>query len=315
VAGVAALAAPPAPRAQRVPRIGWLTNSVVHSANVEAFRSGMRVLGYAELRLEIRAADGRVERLPELAADLIARNVDIIVTDGGPAATAAGRATTTIPIVIGAATSEFLMRERLVGSLARPGRNITGFTISTGPELYGKRIELLREAVGRLLLVVVVWNPRNEGARSSLRAIEGATSAVGAQFQPLEAADVHQLERGLGELPRKDGAAMLTVADAFLWSQRALIVSLATKRRLPGMYPEPEFALAGGLMAYGTNVPDNFRRAAGHVDKILRGASPGDIPVEQPTRFQLVVNLTTARALGLSLPPSLLARADHVVGQ
>ena len=299
--------------AQQIPRIGWLTNSVVHTANVEAFREGMRALGYPEVRLEFRAAAGRVDRLSALTTELVALKVDMIITDGGPAAIAAKQATATIPIVIGAATTEFIMQQGLVRSLARPGGNITGFTISTGTELYGKRIQLLREAIPRLSRIVVVWNPRNEAAQTSLQAVEAAANAIGVQSQPIAAPDIEQLERGLGDATRNPAAAMLTVADAFLWSQRARIVSLATRHRLPGMYPEREFAVEGGLMAYGSSVPDNFRRAAGHVDKILRGAKPADIPVEQPTQFDLVINLKTAKALGLTIPPSLLARADQVI--
>jgi putative tryptophan/tyrosine transport system substrate-binding protein len=299
--------------AQQIPRIGWLTNSVVHTANVEAFREGMRALGYPEVRLEFRAAAGRVDRLSALTAELVALKVDMIITDGGPAAIAAKQATATIPIVIGAATTEFIMQQGLVRSLARPGGNITGFTISTGTELYGKRIQLLREAIPRLSRIFVVWNPRNEAAQMSLQAVEAAANAIGVQSQPIAAPDIEQLERGLGDASRNPAAAVLTVADAFLWSQRARIVSLATRHRLPGMYPEREFAVEGGLMAYGSSVPDNFRRAAGHVDKILKGAKPADIPVEQPTQFDLVINLKAAKALGLTIPPSLLARADQVI--
>ena len=310
--GAAALVVPRPVGAQRVPRIGWLTNSVVHTPNVEAFREGMRALGYPELHLEIRAAAGRIEGLSALAAELLASNVQVIVTDGGPAAAAAKQATTTIPIVIGAATSEFIVRQGLVGSLARPGGNITGFTISTGTDLYGKRVALLREAVPRLGRVVVVWNPGNDAGRSSLDAVERAASAINVQSRPLAAADMGQLERGLDGAAR--GAdALLTVADAFLWSHRARIVALAARHRLPGMFPEREFAVAGGLMAYGTNVPENFRRAAGHVDKILKGARPADLPVEQPTKFDLLINLRTARTLGLTLPPSLLLQADQLI--
>jgi putative ABC transport system substrate-binding protein len=312
-----ALAAPLAVGAQagKIPKIGWLTSSFVHVPNVEAFREGMRALGYPEVRLEVRAAAGRVDRLSALAAELLSLNVDIIVTDGGPAATAAKQATATTPIVIGAATTEFLMRQELVGSLARPGGNVTGFTISTGAELYGKRLDLLREAIPSLSRVVVVWNPSNEGARTSLPAIEAATKALGVQVQPIAASDIEELDRRLSGAVRSPGAAMLTVADAFLWSQRARIVSLAARHRLPGMYPEREFALEGGLMAYGSSVPDNFRRAAGYVHRILKGAKPADLPIEQPTKFDLVINLKTAKALGLTIPPALLLRADQVIDQ
>lgn len=299
--------------AGRTPRIGWLTNSVVHAPNVEAFREGMRALGYPEVRLEVRAAAGRVDRLSTLAAELLALNVDVIVTDGGPAATAAKQATATTPIVIGAATTEFLVREKLVASLARPGGNVTGFTISTGAELYGKRVGLLREAIPSLTRVVVVWNPSNEGARTSLPAIETATRALGIQVESIAASDIEELDRRLSSAVRGSAAAMLTLADAFLWSQRGRIISLATRYRLPAMYPEREFALDGGLMAYGSSVPENFRRAAGYVDRILKGTRPADLPVEQPTKFDLVINLRTAKTLGLTIPPSLLLRADQLI--
>jgi putative ABC transport system substrate-binding protein len=317
VAGVAATLATPlaagAQVADRVPRIGWLTNSLVHTPNVEAFRDGMRALGYREIRLEVRAAAGRVERLSALATELLSLRVEVIVTDGGPAAVAAKQATATTPIVIGAASTEFLMQQEVVESLARPGGNVTGFTISTGTELYGKRLELLREAIPGLERVVVVWNPSNDGARGSLSAIEVAGKALGVRIQPIAAADLEQLDRRLGAAAGGQAAAMLTVADAFLWSQRKRIVTLAARHRLPAIYPEREFAMAGGLMAYGSSVPDNFRRAAGYVDRILKGARPADLPVEQPTKFDLVVNLKAARALGLSIPPSLLLRADQVI--
>jgi ABC-type uncharacterized transport system substrate-binding protein len=314
--GGSSLAAPlvvQAQQAAKTPRIGWLTNSVVHTSNVEAFRQGMRTLGYRELQLEFRAAEGRRERLPALVAELIALNVEIIITDGGPAAIAAAKATTTVPIVIGAASSEFVEGQRLVESLARPGANVTGLTISTGTELYGKRLDLLREAVPGLSSVVVVWSPTNQGAPAGRRAVETAAKILGLSVHPIEASDMQQLERGLGRAPRSPSAAMLTIADAFLWSQRAQVVSLAARHRLPAIYPEHEFATDGGLMAYGIRVSDNFRRAATYVDKIFRGTKPGDLPVEQPTKFELVVNLKTAKALGLTLPQTLLLQADKVI--
>jgi putative ABC transport system substrate-binding protein len=312
----AVLAAPVAAEPQQtgqVPKIGWLTNSHVHTPNVDAFREGMRSLGYPDIRLEVRAAAGRVDRLRALANELVALAVDIIVTDGGPAATVASQATTTIPIVIGAATIEFLTEQRVVGSLARPGGNVTGFTISTGPGLYGKRLELLREAIPSLSRVLVIWNPSNEGARASLPTIEALGRALRVQVQAIEAADIEELDRRLSSALVSPTAAMLTVADAFLWSQRARIVTLAARHRLAAMYPEREFALQGGLMAYGSNVPDNFRRAAGYVDRILKGTRPAELPVQQPTTFELVINLKAAKALGLTIPPSLMARADQVI--
>jgi putative ABC transport system substrate-binding protein len=295
------------------PKIGWLTSSTVHAPNLRAFREGMQLLGYADFHLEVRAAAGRADRLSTLAAELLALNVSVIVTDGGPAAAAAKQATATTPIVIGAATTEFVMQQKLVESLARPGANITGFTISTGPELYGKRLELLREAIPSLTRVVVVWNPTNAGARTSLPVIETAAQALGIQTELIAAPDIEALEQRLSRTIANPGSGMLTVADAFLWSQRARVVSLAARHRLPGMHPEGEFAFAGGFMAYGSSVSDNFRRAAGYVDRILKGAKPADLPVEQPTRFELVINVKTAKALGLTIPPSLLARADQMI--
>jgi ABC-type uncharacterized transport system substrate-binding protein len=194
-----------------------------------------------------------------------------------------------------------------------PGGNVTGFTISTGAELYGKRVGLLREAIPSLTRVVVVWNPSNEAGRTSLSVIETATRALGVQVESIGVSDIEELQRRLQQRLVRGDAAILTLADAFLWSQRARIVSLAARHRLPGIYPEREFALEGGLMAYGSSVPENFRRAAGYVDRVLKGAKPADLPVEQPTKFELVINLRTATALGLTIPPSLLLQADQVI--
>jgi putative ABC transport system substrate-binding protein len=300
------------PPTGRPPRIGWLTSSVVHPHNVEAFREGMRALGYRDVSVEVRAAAGRMDHLSALAAELLALNVEVIVTDGGPAALAAKQATATVPIVIGATAGD-LVQQGLVTSLARPGGNVTGFTLSTGVELYGKRLELLREAVPTLNRVAVLWNPRNEVSRPALDGLEKAARALGLRLDVIEARDAEEIERAFGGASRSRATAMLTIADAFLWSQRVRIVALATRHRLPSMFPEEEFVAAGGLMAYGPYVPDNFRRAAGYVDKILRGVKPADLPVEQPTKYKLVVNIKTAKALRLTIPQSLLGRADEVV--
>ena len=297
--------------ARRPPRIGWLTSSVVHQPNVEAFRQGMLALDHRAIGIEFRAAEGQFDRLAGLAAELVTLDVDVIVTDGGPAAVAAGRATSTMPIVIGATAGD-LVREGLVNSLSRPGGNVTGLTISTGPDLYGKRLELLREALPSLTRVAAVWNPRNEANRASNASIERAGRALGVQVESVPARNVQEIERGM-EAARARVGAMLVVADAFLWSLRARIAALAARHRLPAIYPETEFAEAVGLMAYGPNVPDNFRRAAAYVDKILKGAKPADLPIEQPTKFELLVNLRAAKGLGLVLSPSLLHRADRII--
>lgn len=296
----------------RRPRIGWLTSSVVHTHNVEAFRDGMRALGYPDVTLDVRAASGQMDQLPALAAQLVARNVEVIITDGGPAAVAAKRATSTVPIVIGATAAD-LVRLGLVTSLARPGGNVTGFTISTGPELYGKRLELLREALPGLNRVAIMWNPSNEDSRVSLEAIDTSAKRLGLHLTVVEGRNAQEIDRAFGSAARSRAGAILTIADAFLWSQRGRIVSASASHRLPGMYPEVEFAEMGGLLAYGPNVPDNFRRAAGYVDKILKGDKPAELPVQQPTKFELVVNLKTARALGLTIPQSVLLRADQVI--
>ena len=294
------------------PRIGWLTSSVVHTRNVDAFRREMQALGYREINLEVRAANGKMDRLPELAAALVALPLDVIVTDGGPAIVAAKRATGTIPIVIGAAAID-LVQLGVVTSLARPGGNVTGFLISTGVELDGKRLELLREALPSLARVAVVWNPRNEANQHKLAGLEAPARTLGVQLESVQARDVQDIERALGGGGRRRVDAMLTLADAFLWSQRERIVAVAARHRLPAMYPELDFSESGGLMSYGSSVAENFRRAAGYVDRILKGTKPADLPVEQPATFELMINLKTARALGLTVPQSLLVRAAHVI--
>jgi len=294
------------------PRIGWLTSSVLHTRNVEAFRREMQTLGYRDISLEVRAAEGKLDRLPALAAALAALPLDVIVTDGGPAIVAAKGATSTIPIVIGAAAID-LVQQGVVASLARPGGNVTGFLISTGVELDGKRLELLREALPSLARVAVVWNPRNDANTNKLASLEAPARALGVQLESVQARDVQDIERALGGGVRRRVDAMLALADAFLWSQRERIVAVAARHRLPAMYAELEFTESGGLMAYGPSVADNFRRAAGYVDRILKGAKPADLPIEQPATLELMINLKTARALGLLIPQSLLVRAAHII--
>lgn len=298
--------------AEKLLRIGWLTSSVVHTGNVDAFREGMRALGYRDVSLKFRAAAGKIDQLPALAAQLVALGVDVIVTDGGPAVVAAKKATATIPIVIGASAID-LVRQGVVASLARPGGNVTGFTISTGSELDGKRLELLREALPSLTRAAVIWNPRNEANRLKLASLEAPAKALGILLESIQARDVHEIERAFGGAGRRRVDAMLALADAFLWSQRDRIVAVAARQRLPAMYAELDFAEVGGLMAYGPSVADNFRRAAGYVDKILKGTKPTDLPIEQPTKLELMINLKTAKALGLTIPQSLLLRADRVL--
>jgi len=308
------LAVPLAAEAQQrnPPRIGWLTSSVIHANNVEAFREGMRALGYPEINLDTRAAEGQMDRLPALAAELLQRNVEVIVTDGGQAAFAAKRATATVPIVIGATAGD-VVKQGLVPSLARPAGNMTGFTLPAGAQINGKRLELLREALPTLKQVAVLWNSSSDVNRAALEDTNTAAKALGVHLETLEIREPQDIERAFSSVAQARATAILTIADAFLWSQRGHIVALAARHRLPGMFPEEEFVEAGGLMAYGPHVPDNFRRAATYVDKILKGANPGDLPIQQPTKYKLVVNLKTAKALGLTIPPSLLGRADEVI--
>ena len=272
----------------------------------------MRALGYPEINLDARAAAGQMDRLPALAVELLQRNTEVIVTDGGQAAVAAKHATATVPIVIGATASD-VVKQGLVASLARPGGNVTGFTLSAGAQINGKRLELLREAVPTLKQVAVLWNSSSDVARAALEDSNTAAKALGVNLETLGIREPQDIERAFGSVAQARATAILTIADAFLWSQRGHIVALATRHRLPGMFPEEEFVEAGGLMAYGPHVPDNFRRAATYVDKILRGAKPGELPIQQPTKYKLVINLKTAKALGLTIPPSLLGRADEVI--
>jgi len=295
----------------KVPRVGWLTSSVIHEANLNAFRGGMAALGYGEIAIEFRAAAGHTDRLPALAAELTRLKPDVVVVDGSPAAIAARHGILDIPIVVGAMADP--VSAGIVTSLARPGGNITGFSITTGPELVGKRLDLLRQTVARLTRVGVVWNESNPTSRSGLEDATAAAKSLGIAVVPLGVRDATEIGRTFADGARSRVGAVLTISDAFLWSQRDQIVAFAARNRLPAIYSELEFATAGGLLAYGPNIPDNFRRAAGYVDRILKGARPGDLPFEQPCKFDLLVNLKTAKALGLTIPPSVLLRADQVI--
>ena len=206
-----------------------------------------------------------------------------------------------------------MVKQGLVASLAHPGRNVTGFTLSAGAEINGKRLELLRDALPTLSQVAILWNSRSDVNRAALEETKTAAKALGIRLETLEIREPQDIERAFSSVIPARATAILTVADAFLWSQRQHIVALAARHRLPGMFPEEEFVETGGLMAYGPHVPDNFRRAATYVDKILKGAKPGDLPIEQPITYRLVINLKTAKVLGLTIPQSLLLRADHVI--
>ena len=314
------LTAPIAAEAQqsaKVPRIGWLsiaspTPAVSHL--MEAFRQGLRELGYVEgqnIAVEYRFAEGRPERLPEFAAQLVALKVDIIVTPNPAGTQAAKQATSTIPIVFMGVADP--VESGLVASLARPGGNITGLTATASPVIYGKHLELLKETVPKVSRVAVLRNPTNPDAAQMSREVGGAARALGVQLQVLDVRVPNELDSAFARMTRDRAGALPIMGDTMFTLHREQIAVLATKNRLPAISGPREFAEAGGLMAYGRSLPYEFRRAATYVDKILMGAKPADLPVEQPTKFELVVNLKTAKALGLKIPQSVLIRADEVI--
>jgi len=304
------------PVSARVPRIGFLAlNPGANPHLREAFLQGLRDLGYVEGRtivIEYRDAEGKLERLRALGAELVALKVDVIVTGGGtPVALAAQQATRTLPVVFSSATDP--VTDGLVTSLARPGGNLTGLS-NLAPELVGKCLEQLKEAVPKVGLVAVLWQPGAIGGRTDmLKPAEVAARALGVRLQFIEARGPADFDRAFSDMARAHAGALAVLGSAIFNSERRRLVDLAAKHRLPTVYTSRDFVDAGGLMTYGPNLADSFRRAAAYVDKILKGAKPADLPVEQPTKFELVVNLKTATALGLTIPPSLLQRADQVI--
>jgi ABC-type uncharacterized transport system substrate-binding protein len=312
------LAVPLAADAQlpaKVPRIGYLSplSPTDNPHLLEAFRQGLRELGYVEgqnIAIEYRFAEGRPERLPALAAELVRLKVDVILTTAAPAPQAAKQATSAIPIVF--AVTGDPVAEGLVASVARPGGNITGLA-TIAPELVGKQLELLKEVAPKVSRVAVLQNPRDHAHPPMLRQAEGVAGALGVQVHILQARTPPEIEAAFAAMRSQRAGGVLVLRDGLFLVQRTQIAALAAKNRLPAVYGNREHAEAGGLMAYGASAPHMFRRAATYVDKILKGAKPADLPVEQPTKFELVVNLKTAKALGLTIPPSLLQRADEVI--
>ncbi len=303
-----------AQRAGSMHRIGWLSPASAANglANLEALRAGLRELGYTEgqnITIEARWADGRIENLRQLAADLVRLRVDILCTAGSQASGAAKQATSTTPIVF--ANVAFPDQSGLVASYPRPGGNITGVA-HIGPE-YGKRLELLKEVSPKLSRVALIYNPDNPGSVLALQETQRWTAALRVRLEPHEFRGPQDFERVFGAIAGKRPDALMTTADPLIASYRIRIVDFAAKHRLLSMYPAKEFVDAGGLMFYGSSIPEMFRRAATYVDKILKGAKPGDLPVEQPTKFEFIINLKTAKALGLTIPPSVLIRADEVI--
>jgi putative ABC transport system substrate-binding protein len=307
-----------AQQAAKVPRIGFLSLNRAPNPHLhEAFRQGLRDLGYVEGRnvvIEYRDAEGKPERLPALAVELVALKVDVIVTGGGtPTALAAKQTTRTLPIVFTSASDP--VTDGLVTSLARPGGNVTGSS-NLNPELVGKCLEQLKQAVPGVSRVAVLRQPGAADERTEkdmLKAADVAARALRVRLLFVEARGPADFDRAFSNMTRARAGALTAWGSAMFFSERRRLLDLAAKNRLPAVYPQREFVDAGGLMAYGPDLADLFRRAATYVDKILRGAKPGDLPVEQPTKFELVVNLKTAEALGLTIPQSVLGRADEVI--
>lgn len=303
--------------AGKVYRIGWLGAESRERAvpYVKAFQEGLRQLGYVEGRnvvFEYRFADRERERLPGLAAELVQLKVDVIVTAADPATIAAKQATTTIPIVMALGVDP--VGTGLIASLRRPGGNVTGLTVLVDPEEATKRLELLKEVVPRASRIGVLWNPDFPGIAPFWKAAEGAARKLGVTLLSAEVREPREIESAFTRITRERAQAVFVIPDAFALSPlRGEIPALAAKHRLPASYWGREAVDAGGLMSYGVSLRDLFRRAATYVDKILKGAKPGDLPVERPMKFELVINLKTAKALGLTIPPSILVRADHVI--
>lgn len=301
--------------ADKLPRVGFLGNS---TATLEAnligpFRDGLRDLGYVEgqnILIEYRWAEGNYQRFPELIAELIASKVDVIVTAGTPATQAYQKARTSIPLVMVAVGDP--VGTGIVASLNRPGGNITGLT-SISPDLESKRIELLREVIPELSHIAVLWNPKNAFHAIENKQVETAAASFRMKVLYLGVETQDQIGNAFAQILEEGPEALLVLADRVFLHNRALIMDFATKYRLPGVYAYLELVEAGGLMSYGPSYADMHKRAATYVHKILKGAKPADLPVEQPTKFNLVVNLKTAKALGLKIPQSLLLRADEVI--
>ena len=301
-----------AQQSRKVCRVGYLVPgaSVDASPAIEAFRRGLQALGYVEgqnIVIELRFSKGDAGQFPELAAELVRLKVDCIVTLGLPAIRSAKQATSTIPIVMNVADDPVQMG--LIASLARPGGNITGFT-NIGSELTGKRLELLKEAVPKVNRVGLLWSGQSGAAH--FREIEAPARALRVQVQPLEMKGPGDLESAF-RTARKDTDALIVVAASWLNSHRVRILDLAIKTRIPAIYTSSPFVLEGGLMSYGADVLDQYRRVAVYVDKLLKSTKPADLPVERPKKFEFIINLKTSKQIGLAIPPNVLARADKVI--
>jgi len=318
IAGVAGLSVPRplAARAQSrtLARVGFLRQAGPDDKQFDAFRGGLRAVGYLEgqnIVIEQRYAAGAYDRLPALAMELVHLNVDVIVVDGTAAAKACKAATSTTPIVFTLAVDP--VADSLVASIAHPGGNLTGLTMTTGYELAGKRVELLKDMVGGLSRVAVLSNPSNPPHVHYLRETERVATALGLDVRAFEVRGSNDLPGAFAAMADWHADGLVTLTDGMLFSQRARVTELALNSKRPGVYPEAEFVAAGGFASYGPNLPDLFRQAATYVDKILKGTKPADLPIEQPSKFELVINLKTAKALGLAISREFQLRADEVI--
>ena len=301
-----------AQQTKKIPRIGVLSpGSSGPSTLLDAFRQGLRELGYVEgqnATIEYRFAEAKPQRLPDLAAELVRLKVDVIFTINAPAARAAKNVTKTIPIVFTWVADPI----ELVASLARPGGNITGLT-TLAQDLSGKRLELLKEALPGVSRVGVLWNSANSTATRVFKEMEEAGPRLGVRIHPMGVRDLDELQKAFEAVIKERVGGLFVIEEAVMASYRTRVLGLASKHRLPTGSQYKEFAEAGGLLTYGPDLPDLFRRAATYVDKVLKGAKPADLPVEQPTKFEFIINLKTAKQIGLTIPPNVLVRADRVI--
>jgi putative ABC transport system substrate-binding protein len=299
----------------KMPKIGWLSpGSAASSARVELFQREFRKLGYVEgknVTFERRSADDQLARLASLADELVRVKIDVLLTPGGNGALALKKATSTIPIVfIGAVSDPVALG--LVASLARPGGNVTGFT-NVAADFTGKRLELLKQTIPKLSHVAVLWDPKNTAGARSWNDSQLSARELGLQLHSMEVSSADQYEGAFKEAIKARSAALAVTQHTLASSNQKLITDLATKNRLASMYFRGDFVERGGLMSYAADQVEPYRRAASMVDKILKGAKPADLPVEQPTKFELIINLKTAKQIGLTIPPNVLARADRVI--
>jgi putative ABC transport system substrate-binding protein len=319
IVGGSILAAPLIGEAQqsgKVPRVGFLSAPSRSSGSPlrDSFRQGLRELGWVEGKdviIDYRWADNRAERLSELAAEQVRLKVDLIFAASTAVAVAAKSATSTIPIV--APTMSNPVELGLIASVARPGGNVTGLSYSVSLEIFSKQLELLKETVPKIRRVVILSNPANPSHVGAIRSLQAAAQSLGLQLQLLEARDPKEIDSAFAAMAKERAGALLVVSDPTLEAHRTRLAERAAKSRLPAMYGLRSHPEVGGLMSYGVDIRDNFRRAATYVDKILRGATPGDLPVEQPTKFEFILNRTTAKALGLTIPRMVLLQANEVI--